>query len=559
MHRRLGAPLTSEIVVTSARPLRDGKHACILSSDEAALLVPDNAVVTVSSSSGLGCPDLVLAAIGRRFAAVGHPRDITSVHPIAAGDMYGIRGIDHLAQPGLLRKVIAGSYPSGPSAMEPPLIRQMIDAGQIQAWNLPSGVMFQMHRAAATRQPAVLTKVGLDTFVDPRREGGAMNAVTDRTLVTVEQLQGQEWLSYPPLAPDVAIVRATTADEHGNLSSEHEGSPLGALDQALAAHNNGGIVIAQVKRIVKSGTIRPQHVRIPGAIVDVVVVAPDQMQTTEIAYDPALSGEIVVPDGAIGPLPWGLEKVLARRAAAELRQGWIVNLGFGVCSGVPRVLLEEGCGDDVTWAIEQGAVGGFPLTGSAFGCAQNPDAILQSADQFSLLQGGGLDAACLSFMEVDRFGNVNVSLLPGRSHVSAGIGGFADISSATRRLIFVGHFNAGRKDIRAENGSLSIVKDGTIPKFVPNVAQVSFSGRRAIASGQHVTFITERCVLELREAGLTVVEIAPGVDLNRDVLECAAIPLAVAPDLRVSDAKVFAEPTFGLKLDRSRTAEIGGS
>lgn len=534
------------------RPERQGKLAVQLTAEAAAELIPDDAVVSVSSSSGLGCPDEVLRAIGERFARTGSPQRITSVNPIAAGDMFGIDGIDHLAQGGLLARVIAGSYPSGSSAMAPPKVRQMIDGDVVEAWNLPSGVIFQMHAASAARQPGVLTKVGLDTFIDPRRDGGAMNAGTPSDLVEVENFRGEEWLFYPALAPDVAIIRATSADEYGNLSVEHEGSPLGGFDQAIAAHNNGGLVVAQVKRVTKAGTIPPQQVRVPGNLVDVVVVAPDQMQTTEISYDPALSGEIRVPSGGIEPLPWGAEKVLARRAAQELKRGWTVNLGFGLCAGVPRVLLEEGQEDAVTWVIEQGAVGGFPLTGSAFGCAHNADAIMPSPDQFALFQGGGIDAACLSFMEIDQYGNVNVSWLPGRSHVSAGVGGFADITSAAPRIIFVGHFNAGRKSIEFFDGSLTIKQDGSVPKIVDDVAQVSFSGARAIETGQQVTFVTERCVLELRTQGLTVTEIAPGIDLQSNVLDAAGTHLHISDDLREMDANLFREASFGLILDRSK-------
>lgn len=532
----------------SGRPPRDGKTVPVLTAAAAADLIPDGAWVTVSSSSGLGCPDATLAAVGQRFRETGSPRALTLIHPIAAGDMYGIRGIDHLAQPGLLAAVLAGSYPSGPSSMAPPLIRDLIANGQVKAWNLPSGVLFQMHRAGASRGPGVLSKVGLDTFVDPRREGGALNEATPRDFVAVESFRGEEWLFYPPLSPDVAIIRATTSDEHGNLSTEHEGSPLGALDQALAVHNRGGIVIAQVKRLVKAETIRPQHVRVPGILVDAVVVVPDQMQTTQTPYDPALSGEIVVPNHGITPLPWSLEKVIARRAAMALRKGWVVNLGFGISAAVPRVLLEEGCAEDVTWVIEQGPVGGFPLTGFAFGCAHNPDAIMQSSDQFTLLQGGGFDAACLSFMEVDQYGNVNVSFLPSRPHVSAGVGGFADIVSSAPRLIFSGQFSAGRRHIESGDGQLRIIEDSTIPKFVPEVAQVTFSGRRAIDTGQQVTFVTERCVLELRPDGLTVVEVAPGVDLQKQVIEAVGIPLRVASDLRPMDPALFVDGPWGLRL-----------
>jgi propionate CoA-transferase len=531
------------------RPPRHGKRVSVMSLEEAAALIEDGNTITVSSSSGLGCPDALLAAIGARFRATGAPRDLTTIHPIAAGDMYGIKGIDHLAQRGLLARVIAGSYPSGPSSMEPPAIRRMIDAGEVQAWNLPSGSIFQMHRAGGARQPGVLSKVGLDTFIDPRRQGGALNEATPHDLVRVHELDGEEWLFYPAVKPDVAIIRATTADEHGNLSTEHEGSPLGVLDQAYAAHNHGGLVIAQVKRRVKAGSIPPQHVRVPGILVDVVVVVPDQLQTTQTFYDPALSGEIVVPNHDDMALPWGLEKVISRRAACELRRGWVVNLGFGISSGIPRVLLEEQCDEDVTWVIEQGPIGGYPLTGFAFGCAHNPDAILSSSDQFTMLQGGGFDAACLSFMEIDSHGNVNVSNLPGKTHVSAGVGGFADITSSARRLIFSGYFNAGRRRIEVGEGRMQILEDGTMPKFVPEVAQVTFSGRRALETDQNVVFVTERCVLELRPAGLTVTEVAPGVDLNRHVLEAAAIPLQVAADLRTMDRRLFDDKPLGLRLD----------
>lgn len=527
---------------------RNGKKVAVMSLEQAAALIGDGSVVTVSSSSGLGCPDAMLAAIGERFRATGKPQGLTSVHPIAAGDMYGIKGMDHLAQNGLLARIIAGSFPSGPSSMDPPEVRRMIDAGEVQAWNLPSGAIFQMHRAGGARQPGVLSKVGLDTFIDPRREGGALNQVTPRDLIHVHHLDGEEWLLYPALKPDVAIIRATTADEHGNLSTEHEGSPLGALDQAYAAHNNGGIVIAQVKRLVKAGSIPPQQVRIPGIVVDAVVVVPDQLQTTQTLYDPALSGEIVVPNHDGMALPWGLEKVIARRAATELKRGWVVNLGFGISSALPRVLLEERCDEDVTWVIEQGPIGGYPLTGFAFGCAHNPEAILSSPDQFTLLQGGGFDAACLSFMEVDGHGNVNVSLLRGKSHVSAGVGGFADITSAARFVIFSGYFNAGRRRIDVDDGVLRILEDGSAPKFVPEVAQVTFSGRRATETGQRVIFITERCVIELRPAGLTVIEVAPGVDLATHVLEAAHIPLAVADDLRTMDPRFFRDSLLGLTL-----------
>ena len=520
----------------------------VLTGPEAARLIGDSAVITVSSSSGLGCPDAVLKAIGQRYAETGAPANLTTLHPIAAGDMYGIMGIDHLCRPGQLRRVLAGSYPSGGSKLDPPLIRQLIHNDQIQALNIPSGVLFQMHRAASTGQPGVLTEVGLGTYADPRLEGAKMNAVTE-DFVQLMQVGGNDYLFYPAVKVDVAIIRATTSDPHGNLSYEQECGTLGALDQAYAAHNNGGIVIAQVKRLAET-QLPTQVVHVPGILIDAIVVAPDQMQTTQTVYDPALSGEVHRDLDDIEPVEFGLEKVIARRAAAELQVDAVVNLGFGISAAIPRVLLEEGHAEDVTWVIEQGAVGGFPATGFAFGCALNPQALVQSVDQFTLLQGGGFDVAMLSFLEVSEAGDVNVSYLAARPHVTAGVGGFNDIVTRAPKIVYSGYFTAGKKDIQVADGKLHIVSDGTVAKFVPEVAQVSFSGEMARRRRQDVLYITERCVIQLTEAGLMVIEIAPGVDLERDVLAKADIPLLVSPDLRFMSAALFRPESMGLILSR---------
>src|SRR5215467_7788697 len=284
----------------------------VISAQAAAALIRDGDVVSISSSSGLGCPDLVLRAIGERFDAEGKPRNLTTLNPIAAGDMYGIKGIDHIAKPGLLARVLAGSYPSGPSSLPMPAIWRMIVDNQVAAYNIPSGVLFDMHRDAAARRPGVLTKVGLGTFVDPELQGCAMNALAaTRPVVRKERFDGQDWLYFPAIVPNVAIIRATTADERGNLTYEHEGALLGGLDQALAAHNNGGVVIAQVKRVVKDGSLRPHDVHVPGNLVDYIVVDPDQWQTTQTPYDPAISGEILQPLATFEFQEWGPEKVIA--------------------------------------------------------------------------------------------------------------------------------------------------------------------------------------------------------------------------------------------------------
>jgi propionate CoA-transferase len=528
----------------------------VLSPVDAGALIDDHAIITVSSSSGLGCPDLVLGGIGERYAATGSPRGVTTVHPIAAGDMSGIKGIDHLVQPGLLARVIAGSYPSGPSSQEPPLIWQAIENNDVQAYNLPSGVIFQMHRAGGAKQPGVFSRVGLDTFVDPRHQGGRMNAVTTEQIVSVERWAGEEWLFYGALRPDVAIIRASTADEWGNLSYEDEGSALGALDQALATHNNGGIVIAQVRRTAAGGSLHPQQVRVPGILVDAIVVAPHQWQTTQTPYDPTLSGELRKPLDVLEPIAFSIEKLIARRAAMELRAGEAVNLGFGISALVPHILVEEQLANAVTWVIEQGAVGGVPLTDFAFGCAMNPQALMQSADQFTLLQGGGFHHAMLSFLEIDEEGNVNVHYLPGRRHVTAGIGGFADITSQAPSIVFSGTFTAGRRDIAIEDEQVVIRSDGRHPKLVKRVAEVSFSGRRALAQNQRVLYVTERCVMELRPEGITVTELAPGIDLHQDVLGKAAFELKVADDLREMDSRLFQPAPVGLSLEPATLTEV---
>lgn len=520
----------------------------ILSAREAADLINDDDVITVSSSSALGCPDSVLAGIGQRFEETSHPTNLTSVHPIAAGDMYGVKGIDHIARPGLLRKVIAGSYPSGPSSAEPPLIWQMIDRGEVEAYNFPSGVIYQMHRTAAAKQPGVFTQVGLDTFIDPRLQGGRMNGATPAAHVETATVAGQEWLFFPSVIPDVAIIRATTADEYGNLTFEDEGSPLGALDLAYAAHNNGGVVIAQVKRVAEAGSLHPQHVKVPGILVDAIVIAEDQLQTTLTANDPAISGQLRRPLSSLPHVGFSIEKITARRAAQELRAGEIVNLGFGVSALVPHILVEENQGREVSWVIEQGAVGGIPLLDFAFGCAQNPDAIMPSIDQFTLLQGGGFHRSLLSFLEIDRHGNVNVHHLPKKRHVTAGVGGFADITSSAPEIIFMGAFTAGRRDIAAGETGLDIRSDGPFTKLVNNVSAVTFSGPRALTRGQKVKYITERAVLELTAGGLVVTEIAPGVDLQKDVLDRSEFPLIVSDNLRTMDLALFADAPVGLHL-----------
>lgn len=512
---------------------------------DAVARICDGAVVTVSSSSALGCPDLVLAALGARFDATGHPRGLTTIHPIAAGDMYGVKGVDHIAKDGLLVRILGGSYPSGPSSMPMPEIWKMITENRVAAYNVPSGILFDMNRDAAARRPGVLTKVGLETFVDPLREGCAMNAAgAAAPIVARVEFGGQTWLHFPNIVPDVAILRATTADEHGNLTYEHEGAYLGGLEQAICVKNHGGLVIAQVSRMTRRGSLRPHDVRVPGHLVDLVVIDPDQKQTCQTPYDPAISGQIMRPWDSFELAEHGVEKVIARRAAMELRPGMTANLGFGISAMVPRILLEEGHPEAVTWVIEQGAVGGMPLTGFAFGCASNADAFVPSPQQFITFQGGGFDVSFLSFMEVDREGNVNVSKLGKKPYLTAGCGGFVDITSGARKIVFSGWFEAGAEiDLTPEG--IRVKTPGKFTKMVEAVEHVTFSGNRARDLGQEVLYVTERCVIRLTEGGLVATEIMPGIDPARDIVAASGGRVRIAEDAITLPLSLLADAPMG--------------
>lgn len=502
----------------------------VLPLAEAVARIPDDAVITVSSSSALGCPNLVLKGIGERFDAEGHPRNLTTIHPIAAGDMYGVKGVDYIAKDGLLTRILGGSYPSGPSSKPMPEIWKMIVEDRVAAYNVPSGILFDMTRDAAANRPGVVTKVGLETFVDPTLQGCAMNNKgAAAPIVSRIEFAGEDWLHFPNIVPNVAIVRATTADEFGNLTYEHEGAYLGALEQAICVRNHGGLVIAQVSRVTRRGSLRPHDVRVPGHLVDVIVIDPDQKQTCETPYDPAISGQVMRPWESFSPAEQGVEKVIARRAAMELTPGMTANLGFGISAMVPRILLEEGQPEAVTWAIEQGAVGGMPLTGFAFGCASNADAFVPSPQQFIYFQGGGFDVSFLSFLEVDLNGNVNVSKLGKKPYLTAGCGGFVDITSGAKKIVFSGWFEAGAR-IEMDECGIHVRSPGKFTKMVAEVEHVTFSGKRARDLGQEVLYITERCVMRLDQDGLLATEIMPGIDAQRDIVEASQGRVRVAED-----------------------------
>ncbi len=393
----------------------------------------------------------------------------------------------------------------------------------------------------------MLTKVGLDTFVDPVREGCAMNATAAARPIVFRVAFGETWLHFPSIPPDIAILRATTADERSNLTYEHEGAYLGGLEQAIAARCNGGLVIAQVERVTAAGSLRPHDVRVPGHFVDWVVVDPEQMQTTETRYDPAISGEILRPWSSFSRAEHGVEKVVARRAAVELRAGDVANLGFGLSAMAPRVLLEAGRERAVTWAIEQGAVGGMPLTGFAFGCAANADAYLPSPQQFTFFQGGGFDVSFLSFLEIDMEGNANVSKLGKKPYLTAGCGGFVDITAHARKIVFAGLFEAGA-EFELIGAALRVTRPGRFPKMVEAVEHVTFSGRRARETGRQALYVTERCVIRAGADGLVATEVMPGIEPERDIVAASGGRVRVAEDARAMPRALLAEEPMELAL-----------
>jgi propionate CoA-transferase len=520
----------------------------VASADEAVRIVASGHTVTVCGVVGALAPEMVLAALERRFLETGQPRDLTVVFPVAVGDVWELPGIDHFANDGMTRQLIGGSYVIGsnPQTGRRARATEMVLENRVEAYNFPIGALMHLMREIAGGRPGVVTPIGLETFVDPRLEGGKLNTRTTEDLVELVQLGGQEYLWYRAFPIDLAIVRGTTADEDGNLTFEHEGLFGGTLAQAMAAHNSGGKVIAQVKRLAERGTLHPQLVRVPGALVDYVVVDPDQPQATGIAYDPAISGELRVPPGTLRQdVALDANTVIARRALQALAPGQMVILGFGAPALIPWIALAEGVADQLAFTIEHGAIGGVPLSGFQFGSAANPDCIVDTPSHFDYIGGGGLDAACLAFAEVDAEGNVNVSKLPG---LIPGCGGFIDITHRVGRIVYCGLFTTGGLNAAVVDGRLRILEEGRHVKFVERLHQRTYAARRGLERGQRVTLVTERAVFELTPAGLTVTELAEGIDLERDVLRLMAFKPLLASPIRTMDPALFQPGRIGLGL-----------
>ncbi|SFV12122.1 propionate CoA-transferase [Pseudoduganella namucuonensis] len=510
----------------------------ICTAAEAVARIRDGDTIATGGFVGVGFAENIAVALELRFLRTAQPRSLTLVYAAGQGDGRD-RGLNHLAHAGMIRRVIGGHW-----SLVPKMQALAID-NLIEAYNLPQGVISQLFRDTAAGKPGMLTHVGLGTFVDPRHGGGKINARTTEELVELSTLGGKEHLFYKALPILVGIIRGTTADPAGNLTMEREALTLEALAIAMAARNSGGIVIAQVERLADPNTLNPRQVKVPGILVDCVVVAekPEyHLQTFAEPYSAAFAGETRVALDAIAPMPLNERKVIARRALMELGLDDVVNLGIGMPEGVAAVAAEEGVLDLVTLTAEPGVIGGLPAGGLNFGAAINADAIIDQPYQFDFYDGGGLDVAVLGLAQADRRGNLNVSKFGRRL---AGAGGFINISQNAKKVVFAGTFTADRLDVAIRDGGVHVLCEGSARKFVDEVEHRTYSGDYARASGQRALFVTERCVLRLCEDGMELIEIAPGVDLERDILAQMDFRPRISPELRLMDARLFAPEPMG--------------
>ena len=510
----------------------------VVNLEDAVAAINDGDTVCVSGFVGIGTPECLLRGIEQRFLEEAMPKNISLLFAAAPGDGQE-RGLNRLAIPGLVKRAIGGHW-----SLVPKLGAMAIN-NEIEAYNLPLGCISQLYRDIAAGKPGMYSKVGLHTFVDPRQTGGAINDLTTKPLVELKYIDDEEWLFYRSIPVDVALIRGTTADRLGNITMEREALTLDMLSIAMAAKNSGGLVIAQVERIAANGSLDPRQVVIPGNLVDCVVVSEpgEHFQTYSTAYDHAFSGRMKADVEHVQYMDLNERKIIARRAAMELPINGVVNLGIGMPEGVSAIANEEGIIDNITLTTEAGVFGGIPQSGLDFGAAINASAVIQTNQQFDFYDGGGLDLACLGMAEVDARGDVNVSCFKGRF---AGAGGFINISQNARKVVFVGTFTAGGLKVEVSGGELKIIQEGRNRKFLEAVEQITFNGEYSRTQGQEVLYVTERCVFRFCDSGLELTEIAPGIDLEKDILSQMNFTPLIR-NVKLMDACIFDERRMKLR------------
>jgi propionate CoA-transferase len=510
----------------------------VASARDAVEIIRSGDVVASNGYAGCGTPEELLLALGDRFATTGSPRDLTLMYGGGQGDSAD-RGLNRLGQAGMLKRVIGGHYGLIPT------IEQLAVDNEIEAYNFPEGVIIQLYRDIAGQRPGTFSRVGLGTFVDPRIEGGRMNARTTEELVRLTEIDGEEFLFFNAFPIDIAFIRGTTADPDGNVTMEREALVLENLAMALAAKNSGGYVICQVERVAERNSLMSRDVRVPGGLVDCVVIAEPEnhMQTYGTRYNPGISGEVRVPLDRVDSIPLDTRKVIARRAALELRSDDIVNLGVGTPDAIGVVANEEKIHDLITLTVDPGVIGGVPLGGLDFGAAVNAQAVIDHASQFDFIDGGGLDACFLGMAECDGAGNINASKFGKRI---AGCGGFINLSQNSKRVYFLGTFTSGGLKAEVRDGRLIIHEEGRFRKFLDEIGQITFSAQVAAKGSQLIRYITERCVFELTPDGLELIEVAPGVDVQTQILDLLPFE-PIVRDVQPMDPAIFDEQPIGLR------------
>ena len=534
------ATMQQHPMLSSLTP-EQAKKGKIVSADEAVRVIRHGDTLATGGFVGIGFPEEIAVTLEQYFLETGKPQALTLLYAAGQGDG-AEKGLNHLGHAGLVQRVIGGHWGLVPK------LQKLAMENKILAYNLPQGVISHMYRDIAAHKPRTITTVGIGTFVDPRNGGGKIDERTKEDLVELIRFDGNEYLAYKTLPIDVALLRGTTADSDGNVTMEKEALTLESLAIATAARNSGGFVIVQVERIAERGTLNARQVKIPGIMVDCVVVSRPEhhWQTFQEIYNPAFSSEIRMPVTSISPMEMDARKIIARRAAFELDPNSVVNLGIGMPEGISSIANEEKILDYIALTAEPGVIGGLPAGGLNFGAAANTDAVIDQPSQFDFYDGGGLDLAFLGLAQADREGNLNVSKFGPKL---AGAGGFINISQNAKKVVFVGTFTAGGLKISLQDGKLAVVQEGRVNKFVHRVEQVTFSGNYALQKKQPVLYITERCVFSLTREGMALVEIAPGIDLEKDILEKMAFLPIVEGQPRLMDTRIFRPEPMGLKKD----------